>query len=163
MVFARDGNEMRLAGLLQEELLEIIPLRRAVMRRLHCLLVMVVTVVAITGGTLAWGQQSAAQAPDEDRSASAPRKADPAAVPPQQNDGQIPASGEATTQEAKSFSGNIVKENGKLVLKDPVTKVIYKLDDAAKAKQYEGKRVKVTGKLDMNTNTIHVESIAVVM
>jgi Protein of unknown function (DUF5818) len=81
----------------------------------------------------------------------------------QQNEGQIPASGEATTQEAKSFSGNIVKENGKLVLKDPVTKVIYKLDDPAKARQYVGKRVKVTGKLEMNTNTIRVETIEAVM
>ena len=81
----------------------------------------------------------------------------------QQDEGQIPASGEATTQEAKSFSGNIVRENGKLVLKDPVTKVVYKLDDPAKAKQYVGKRVKVTGKLEMNSNTIRVESIEVVM
>ncbi|MGA9511382.1 MAG: DUF5818 domain-containing protein [Candidatus Sulfotelmatobacter sp.] len=81
----------------------------------------------------------------------------------QQSEGQIPASGEATTQEAKSFSGNIVKENGELVLKDPVTKVIYKLDDPAKAKQYIGKHVKVTGKLEMNSNTIRVESIEVVM
>ncbi|MFZ1929724.1 MAG: DUF5818 domain-containing protein [Candidatus Sulfotelmatobacter sp.] len=81
----------------------------------------------------------------------------------QQDEGQIPASGEATTQEAKSFSGNIVRENGKLVLKDPATKVVYKLDDPAKAKQYVGKRVKVTGKLEMNSNTIRVESIEVVM
>jgi hypothetical protein len=81
----------------------------------------------------------------------------------QQREGQIPASGEATTQEAKSFSGRIVKENGKLVLKDPVTKVIYKLDDPAKAKRYVGKRVKVTGKLEMNSNTIRVESIEVLM
>jgi Protein of unknown function (DUF5818) len=81
----------------------------------------------------------------------------------QQDEGQIPASGEATTQEAKSFSGNIVRENGKLVLKDPVTKVVYKLDDPARAKQYVGKRVKVTGKLEMNSNTIRVESIEVVM
>ncbi|MGC2550922.1 MAG: DUF5818 domain-containing protein [Candidatus Sulfotelmatobacter sp.] len=81
----------------------------------------------------------------------------------QQDEGQIPASGEATTQEAKSFSGNIVRENGKLVLKDPVTKVVYKLDDPAKARQYVGKRAKVTGKLEMNSNTIRVESIEVVM
>ena len=52
-----------------------------------------------------------------------------------------------------------MKENGELVLKDLVTKVIYKLNDAAKAKQYVGKRVKVTGKLDMNSNTIQIASI----
>ena len=49
------------------------------------------------------------------------------------------------------------------MLKDPVTKVVYKLDDPAKARQYVGKQVKVTGKLEMNSNTIRVESIEVVM
>jgi len=43
--------------------------------------------------------------------------------------------------------------------KDPVTKVSYKLSNATKAKQYVGKQVKVTGKLDMNTNTIQVDGV----
>jgi hypothetical protein len=68
-------------------------------------------------------------------------------------------SGDTTTQEAKTFTGSIAKENGELVLKDSVTKVSYKLDDPAKAKQYVGKHVKVTGKLDMNSNTIQIEGI----
>jgi hypothetical protein len=45
------------------------------------------------------------------------------------------------------------------VLNDPVTKMDYQLDDQAKAKPYIGKQVKVTGKLEMNSNTIHVDSI----
>lgn len=69
----------------------------------------------------------------------------------QQNDMQ--------TQEAKPFNGTIVKEKGKLVLKDTAANISYQLDDQDKAKQYEGKQVKVTGKLDMNANLIHVESI----
>jgi hypothetical protein len=69
----------------------------------------------------------------------------------------MPASGEATTREAKTFTGRIVKEEGQIVLKDPVTKVSYKLNDPAKAKQYIGKQVKATGKLDLNSNTIQVE------
>jgi uncharacterized protein DUF5818 len=77
----------------------------------------------------------------------------------QQNEAQMPASGDTTTHEAHAFTGRIVKEKGELVLKDPVTKVIYKLDDPAKAKQYMGKQVKVTGKLDMNSNTIQVDGI----
>ena len=72
---------------------------------------------------------------------------------------QMPASGDITTHEAKTFTGNVVKENGELVLKDPVTKVSYKLDDAAKAKPYIGKQVKVTGKLDTNNNKILMHSI----
>jgi len=63
------------------------------------------------------------------------------------------------THEATTFSGKITKEDGKLVLKDPVTKVSYKLDDQTQAKQYIGKSVKVSGKLDMNSNTIQVDSI----
>jgi hypothetical protein len=55
-----------------------------------------------------------------------------------------------------------VKENGGMVLEDKVTKVTYRLDDAAKAKQYAGKRVKVIGKLDMDSNTIRVQSIELV-
>ncbi len=75
------------------------------------------------------------------------------------NEAQIPASGEVTTHEAKTFSGQVQMENGELVLKDPVTKVSYKLSDTSKAKAYRGKSVKVTGKLDLNSNVILVERI----
>jgi len=81
------------------------------------------------------------------------------ATPPHQNEAQMPASGDFTTHETKVFNGRITKENGNIVLKDPVTKVIYKLNDPSKAKQYVGKQVKVSGKLDLNTNTIQMENI----
>ena len=68
---------------------------------------------------------------------------------------------EVQTQAAKFFNGTIVKEKGKLVLKDTVANVSYQLDDQDRAKQFEGKQVKVSGKLDMNANLIHVESIEV--
>ena len=66
------------------------------------------------------------------------------------------------TQDAKPFSGTIVKEKGKFVLKDPATKMSYQLDDQDKAKPFEGKQVKVIGKLDLDTNLIHVENIEAV-
>jgi len=85
---------------------------------------------------------------------------EPAASSQQQNEPQMPAAGtDAQTQDAKSFSGRITKENGKIVLKDPVTKTSYQIDDVSKAKPYMGKQVKVTGKLDLSSNTIHVDSI----
>jgi hypothetical protein len=90
------------------------------------------------------------------------QQSEQAPVAKHQNEAQMPASGQATTQEAKAFTGRIVKENGEVVLKDPVTKVIYKLDDATKAKPYLGKNVKVTGKLDLDSNTIRVESIEII-
>jgi len=102
-----------------------------------------------------------AQQADQDPSPSATEKTNPA-VPQaqqQQNEAQMPASGEATTRDAKVFTGRVVQEDGQIVLKDPVTKVSYKLDDPAKAKQYMGKQVKVTGKLDLNTNTIQLDHI----
>ncbi len=46
------------------------------------------------------------------------------------------------------------------MLKDPVTKMIYQLDDASKAKPFLGKQVRVIGKLNLDSNLIHVNSIA---
>jgi lipopolysaccharide export system protein LptA len=69
----------------------------------------------------------------------------------QQNDMQA--------QEAKAFNGTIVNEKGKLVLKDTTANVSYQLDNQEKAKQFEGKQVKVTGRLDLETNLIHVQNI----
>jgi hypothetical protein len=60
-------------------------------------------------------------------------------------------------QESKPFNGTIMKEKGKLVLKDSTTNMSYQLDDQDKAKQFEGKQVKVTGKLE--GKVIHVENI----
>ena len=74
-----------------------------------------------------------------------------AAASQEQNDTQ--------TEEAKAFNGTIMKEKGKLVLKDTAANVSYQLDDQDKAKQFEGKQVKVTGKLDLDANLIHVENI----
>jgi hypothetical protein len=113
-----------------------------------------VTLVAMTVGPSMHAQQA-----DQDPSPNAPAKSNPAVPQAQQNEAQMPASGEATTRDAKTFTGRIVKEDGQIVLKDPVTKVTYKLDDSAKAKQYLGKQVKATGKLDMNTNTIQLERV----
>lgn len=110
---------------------------------------------------LAIGSSVQAQQADQDLAPATPHQQ---ANPQQQaNEAQMPASGDTTTREAKTFSGRIVKENGDLVLKDPVTKVSYKLNDPSKAKQYMGKQVKVSGKLEMNSNTILVESVEPVL
>jgi hypothetical protein len=66
---------------------------------------------------------------------------------------------EDQTQDALTFTGRIVQQNGELVLNDPVTKIYYHLDDPARAKSYVGKPVKITGKLGMKKNTIHIEKI----
>ena len=114
---------------------------------------------AVTFLAIFLGPSLHAQQADQDPSPDKTNAAVPQVQQRQQNEAQMPASGEATTRDAKTFTGRIVKENGQIVLKDPVTQVTYKLDDTAKAKQYIGKQVKATGKLDLNTNTIQLDRI----
>jgi uncharacterized protein YdeI (BOF family) len=57
-----------------------------------------------------------------------------------------------------TFTGTIVKDGEQYVLRDSSGSV-YKLDDSARAQAFEGKTVKVTGRLDTNSKTIHVDSI----
>ncbi|MCU1342924.1 MAG: hypothetical protein JWN92_2347 [Candidatus Acidoferrum typicum] len=61
--------------------------------------------------------------------------------------------------QSKIFSGTILKNGDTYVLSDAGTKTSYVLDDAQKASPYEGKKVKVTGTVDVASNTIHVETI----
>ena len=63
------------------------------------------------------------------------------------------------TSDAQAFVGKIVKSGEQLVLRNSVTKSTYMLDDQGRAKQFEGKDVKVMGTLDEATNTIRVATI----
>ena len=65
---------------------------------------------------------------------------------------------EAQQSTAQSVSGTIVKVGGKYVLETP-DNLAYQLDDQEKARQYEGKHVKVTGSLDRATGILHVKSV----
>src|ERR1700739_3290045 len=72
----------------------------------------------------------------------------------------IPAQKSARqTPKAKTFTGTIVKRGDNFVLNDVVNKTAYMLDDAEQASQFEGKKVKVTGTVDVASNTLHVETI----
>jgi hypothetical protein len=64
------------------------------------------------------------------------------------------------THDAKACTLGCVKMGAKFVLYDPATKAVYALDDQKKPETFAGQKVKVNGKLDSATNTIHVESIA---
>jgi hypothetical protein len=114
------------------------------------------TVVAFVLSSSAQAQQA-----DEDRTPAAPRQAQSPTAPqaPQKQGASAAPGTDAQTQDALAFSGRVMKEQGQLVLKDPVTKMSYQLDDQAKAKPYLGKQVKITGKLEMKSNTIHIEGI----
>ena len=65
---------------------------------------------------------------------------------------------EAQQSTAQSVNGTIIKVGGKYVLETP-DNLAYQLDDQEKARQYEGKHVKVTGSLDRATGILHVKSV----
>jgi hypothetical protein len=63
--------------------------------------------------------------------------------------------------QATTFTGTIVKD-GEQFLLHATSGGIYKLDDSTRAQAFEGKSVKVTGKLDTDAKLIHVENIEAV-
>ena len=121
--------------------------------------ILVAAVFVLAAFALASSAQ--AQQADEDPNAASLRQPQPAAAPKSAQSQNIPAepSADAQTQEALAFTGRITTEQGHLVLKDPVTKLSYQFDDPSKAKPYVGKQVKVIGKLELKSNTIHIDSI----
>src|SRR5579864_4955603 len=66
----------------------------------------------------------------------------------------------SSQQSARSFEGKIQKSGDKLVLQDSASATSYQLDDQDKAKQFEGKNVKVMGTVDSASNTLHVIDIS---
>jgi hypothetical protein len=66
---------------------------------------------------------------------------------------------QAPPPEVKTFVGKISKSGQKLILEDSAMNTSYQLDDQKKAKQYEGKSVRVIGTLDAQNNLIHVQRI----
>jgi Protein of unknown function (DUF5818) len=59
---------------------------------------------------------------------------------------------------AQAFTGTIMKSGDNYVLKT-ADNMTYQLDDQARAKQFEGKQVQVTGSLDSGSGTIKVQDI----
>ena len=62
------------------------------------------------------------------------------------------------SSKSTTFTGTVVKDGEQYVLRDS-SGSIYKLDDSSRAQAFEGKTVKVTGRLDANSKMIHVDSI----
>jgi len=60
--------------------------------------------------------------------------------------------------QTQSFTGKIVKDGGKYVLK-VASKSTFQLDEQGGVKQYEGQEVRVIGNLDKDSNTIRVVKI----
>ncbi len=81
------------------------------------------------------------------------------APPDQQPDPQqSPSSQSRPPAPKQSITGIVVKQDDKYVLRagDNTT---YQLDDQNRAMQFQDKQVKIVGKLDVDSNTLHIESI----
>ena len=70
------------------------------------------------------------------------------------------ADASSNLQSARSFEGRVVRTGRQLVLKNSTAHTSYKLDDQKKAREYEGKHVKVTATMDADTSVLHVIDIA---
>jgi len=77
----------------------------------------------------------------------------------QQHDPASPPAATPQASESQTFTGKIAKAGSKMVLKDSATNATYALDDQDKAKQFVGQTVRVTGRLDPQSNTIRVATI----
>ena len=83
-------------------------------------------------------------------------------MPPSDQQGKSSPDSQAQPETStRSIVGIIVRQGEKYVLKagDNTT---YQLDDQDRAKQYQDKQVKVVGRLDPTSNSLHIEGIEVV-
>jgi hypothetical protein len=106
---------------------------------------------------IAWSQMQNPKPLPEPRPDPSPTPGTPQEQPQDQKSGQ-PASAQQQSPMMQTLTGTIAKEDGKYVLKASDKKT-YQIDDQEKAKQFEGKQVKIVGSLDMSTSTIHLQSI----
>jgi cytoskeletal protein RodZ len=80
-------------------------------------------------------QQPSSQSPDANAPQSGSKSADPSAA--------------STGTDTQTFSGTVVKQGDKYVLKDDAGKV-YDIDHQTDVAKFDGKRVRVQGTLDAN-------------
>jgi hypothetical protein len=113
--------------------------------------------LALTG-VQAWGLPLAAIASPSPM-VQEPKPAQPQPPTPDQTQ-PAPAPDQTQQDKAKSttFMGTVVRDGEQFSLRDGSGSV-YKLDDASKAQPFEGKQVKVTGRLDTDAKLIHVDAI----
>ena len=109
------------------------------------------TCALLLAGATAWGatdrSNAATPMPVIQEPQSPPSQAQPDQATPNQD------SAKATT-----FTGTIMKDGEQWVLRDS-SGGVYKLDDSTRAQAFEGKTVKVTGRLDASSKMIHVDTI----
>lgn len=99
-------------------------------------------------------QTPTSQTPDAAQQTPAAPAPDAAQLAAPKN--STPTAATASASESQSFSGTVVKSGDKYVLKDDAGKT-YDIDHQDDVKKFEGKRVKVQGKLDETGTKIMVK------
>lgn len=134
--------------------------------RAEALAIAVAILAALSAGGALFAQQADADPNPAAKSPAAHAPANPSLarqgqeVPlSAQRDSNAAPVHDPQTQDALAFTGRVEREKGQIVLNDPVTKVSYYFDNQLRAKQFLGRHVKVTGKLELSSNKIHIESI----
>lgn len=118
-------------------------------------------ILALVVGALA--QNAPTSSPSQDPSTqSPPSTQDPTMQHPSTEDPSegYPASAtSATSDRDTTFTGSLAMNGGKYVLHSANGDYKLMVNDEDQAKTLEGKDVRVTGRLEPGTNTIHVKSI----
>jgi hypothetical protein len=116
-------------------------------------------VAAAESPAIAWSEMQTPQpvsekaVPTQDQQQEQQPPDNPAATPTQASGTQ--AQSDAAPQ---TFIGTVVKIGDNYVLRT-TDNMTYRLDDPDKAKEYEGKQVKVTGSLEAKTKLIHIQNV----
>jgi Protein of unknown function (DUF5818) len=84
-----------------------------------------------------------------------PTQTSPSQAAPSQDDRPTDYTAQHPSQNL--YTGTVLFLNGKYVLK--TDRMTYELDDQERAKQYEGREVKVTGTVDQMTSVLHISDI----
>jgi lipoprotein-anchoring transpeptidase ErfK/SrfK len=118
-------------------------------------------VAAEMSSAIVWSETQTAQPVSADKATPTPDQQQqapdsPSATPTQTSGAQ--AQSDSATQ---TFTGTIVRIGDKYVLKT-TDNMTYQLDDSDKAKEFEGKQVKVTGGLDTKAKLIHIQNVELV-
>jgi uncharacterized protein YdeI (BOF family) len=106
-------------------------------------------------------QQTAPRAQSQDQQSQQPAQP-PQAQPgqTQDQDGQQTPDAEAQSEQSKgsqTFTGTIVKAGDKYVFQDEASGNTYDIDHQDEVQKFEGKKVKVHGKLDASGKMIHLQ------
>ena len=64
-------------------------------------------------------------------------------------------------QETQSYAGKVSEKHSKFYLEEARSKTTYQLEGTWSAKRYLGKKVRITGSLDAETNVLHVVTISI--